>query len=309
MSILKRIASTALALTLVAGSLGMTSQAAGKADNGDYKATVHFHKAGTTDPSESTYSMCDSIFVHEADVTLTDDTATVTFYVAYPVPSFPAQGTEGTITDVKMTVDGVEYEATSDITTKPTKVFDTTGAIFGITAGDELTTQVLTVELPRSAVADFETGIETEAYVNVVMNSTQKFVMTLDGVRNPAVESIQDSMDITAEVAAAEASYSVTIPESVAIGTLSAEQDTTKEYSVALEASNLGEGIVEISTDAAGTLTSGSNTLAFANSFGTQSAGENATLTGEITIKAADVAAAAAGNYTGTANFTISYFE
>lgn len=308
MSILKRIASTALALTLTLGMFGVTSNAAEAPANGDYTATVHFHKGGTTDPSTATYSMCDSIFAHEAEVTLTDDTAKVTFYVAYPVPSFSTVGLDGTIKDVVMTVDGTDYTVASDITSKPVKSFDTTGALFGITAGDELPTQVLTVELPRSAVDSFESGIATSAYVNVVMNSTQNFVVTLTDLKAGPAETSTSSMNITAEVEAAQPTYNVTIPESVAVGTLSRTEDTVKEYSVAVEAANLGAGTVEISALKNGALTSGDNTLAFTNSFGTQTVTENSTLSGSITIKAADVANAAAGNYTGTANFTIEYF-
>lgn len=44
--------------------------------------------------------MCDPIFVHEADLTLTDTEAELTFYVAYPIPAFPDQGTDGTVLDV-----------------------------------------------------------------------------------------------------------------------------------------------------------------------------------------------------------------
>ncbi|MFR6164104.1 MAG: hypothetical protein ACLUJR_14670 [Mediterraneibacter gnavus] len=42
---------------------------------------------------------------HEADIELTDDTAGLTFYVAYPIPSFADQGTDGTLKDVVMTID------------------------------------------------------------------------------------------------------------------------------------------------------------------------------------------------------------
>ena len=71
--------------------------------------------------------MCDSIFAHEADVTVNDDSVDLTFYVAYPIPSFSDQGADGTIKDVVLTVDEQEYTAESDITTKPVKTFDTAG--------------------------------------------------------------------------------------------------------------------------------------------------------------------------------------
>ena len=168
MSILKRVASAALALTLAAGMSGMPVFAASAApENGDYTATIHFHNAS----NPSSYSMCDSIFAHTADVTLTDDAAKVTFYVAYPVPSFSDQGTDGTIKDVKMNYNETDYEGMLDIATKAVKTFDTAGALFGINAGDELTTEAVTVSLPRAAAESFADGIKTSAYVNVVMNT------------------------------------------------------------------------------------------------------------------------------------------
>ena len=59
-----------------------------------------------------------------------------------------------------------------------------------------------------------------------------------------------------------------------------------------------------------GNLNSDKNALAFANSFGTKNVTadtEGTELTGEIRVTAANVKAAAAGNYTGTTTFAISY--
>ena len=107
---------------------------------------------------------------------LTDDAAELTFYVAYPIPAFSDQGTDGTIKDVVFTVDGTEYAAESDITAKPEKVFDTDASLFGISAGDELPTQVLSVELPRDVLDELAAGtVSASAYVNVFMNTTQNF--------------------------------------------------------------------------------------------------------------------------------------
>ena len=307
MRTLKRFASAALALTLAAGMNIMPVFADETAlANGEYKATIHFHNA--SDPVN--YSMCDSIFAHEAEVSLTDTDAELTFYVAYPIPAYPEQGTDGTITDVKMTYNGSEYTGTSDIETKAKKTFDTTGALFGITAGDELATQAVTIELPREAVASFSDGIKTSAYVNVVMNSNTDFVVKITDMKKVTVptNTSEQSAEVTADVAAAAPSYEVTIPESISMGTLSTANDNTKQFKVNVTAENLGTGKVEVTTAASGELTSGSNKLAFANSFGTQSTSETKDLTGTLTVKAADVRSAAAGNYTGTANFTINYY-
>ena len=147
---------TGLALT-AAMAVGMCSAAfAGEADmaNGDYSGTIHFLKEDKTGTS-----MCDAIFAHEADITLSDDSAELTFYVAYPIPKFSDQGTDGTIKDVVVTYDGKTYDGISDIETKAVKTFDTTNTLFGINEGDALTTQAVSVELPRSAVDEFEDGI------------------------------------------------------------------------------------------------------------------------------------------------------
>ncbi len=307
MSILKRAASVAMVLTLAAGLNVMPVLAAETApENGDYTATIHFHNAS----NPANYSMCDPIFAHTADVTLTDENAELTFYVAYPIPAFSDQGADGTIKDVKMTVNETEYAGTLDITTKEKKTFDTDGALFGIKAGDELPTEAVTVSLPRAAVDSFGDGIDTSAYVNVFMNTTQGFKVKLTDLTKVVAptETSSQSANVTAEVAAPTAAYSVTIPQSVAMGTLSAEKDTTQAFKVEVTATNLGTGKVEVSTAAAGELRSGENKLAFANDFGTKSATETTSLTGNITVKAADVQKAAAGNYTGTANFTINYY-
>lgn len=307
MSILKRVASAALALTLVAGTSGMPVFAAEAApENGDYTATIHFHNAS----NPSSYSMCDSIFAHTADVTLTDDAAKVTVYVAYPIPAFSDQGTDGTITNVSMTYNETTYNGDVDITTKAVKTFDTTGALFGVTAGDELATEAVSFSLPRAAVDSFADGIKTSARVNVVMNSQQDFVVKLTDMQKTTVpaESKSQSANVTAEIAAPAPDYEVTIPESIAMGSLSAETDNTKEYTVEVKAENLGTGKVEVAATAKGELLSGENKLAFSNSFGRQSTSETKSLTGVITVKAANVQKAAAGNYTGTTNFSISYY-
>lgn len=311
----KQLASASLAFTLIAASANLTAFAAEDTlSNGTYTSTIHFHNAS----NPANYSMCDSIFAHEAEVVLTQDTAELTFYVAYPIPAYPDQGTDGTIKDVTMTYDGVTYLASSDITTKAAKTFDTTGALFGIKAGDTLSTQALTIDLPREAVDSFESGIETSAFVNVVMNTNTDFVVKLtdlslvsassDSDSTSATETSSKEVVVTADIVAPAATYTVTIPETVAFGTLSADSDNALNYSVEVEAANMGTGYVEVTTSDSGSLTSGAHSLAFTNSFGSQKVSQNATLTGSFLVKAADVAKAAAGNYTGTVNFTIQYF-
>ena len=310
----RKVLSGAVAAAMMTTMMCGTALAAEPAD-GSYTGEIHFLNANGSGNS----SMCDPILVHEADVELTADSAELTFYVAYPIPSFQDQGTDGTIKDVVFTVDGTEYAAESDITTKPEKEFDTDAALFGISAGDSLPTQVLPVGLPRDVLDDLEAGtVSASAYVNVVMNSTQNFfvkvtdLQSTGGTQEPGGETqnTQD-MQITADVeeAVSEPEYTVTVPSSVEMGTLSAEKNSELDYAVKVEAENL-DGTLTISAPESGSLTSSDNKLAFANNFGSQTVTADTAdteLSGKLTVTAEDVAAAAAGNYTGTTTFTISY--
>ena len=299
------------AVAAMLGTMMCTTAFAADYTDGNYTGEIHFLNAN----GSGNYSMCDPIFVHEAELALTADNAELTFYVAYPIPSFPDLGTDGTILDVVLTVDGTEYTAESDITTKPEKVFDTTASLFGITEGESYPTQVLTVDLPRDAVDDLEAGtVSASAYVNSVMNSTQNFFIQVTNIQSVGGETEPadtEDMQITADVqeVVSAPTYTVTVPGSVELGTLSTEEDNSSPYTVDVAASNLN-GTLSVSAPETGNLTSGDNTLAFANSFGTQNVTadtENSKLSGAISVSASDVAAAAAGNYTGTTTFSITY--
>ena len=307
------------AVAAMLGTMMCTTAFAADYTDGNYTGEIHFLNAN----GSGNTSMCDPIFVHNADLTLTADNAELTFYVAYPIPAFSDQGADGTVKDVVFTVNDTEYTAESDITTKPEKEFDTTSALFGVNEGDVLTTQVLTVDLPRDAVDDLEAGtISVSAYVNVVMNSTQNFFVQVTNMQSvggeteepdqPEVpaEETQD-MQISADVkeAVSTPDYTVTVPSTVALGTLSTEEDNSLPYTVDVVASNLN-GTLSVSAPETGNLTNGDNTLAFSNSFGTKTVTEDTggtELSGAISVSASDVAAAAAGNYTGTTTFSITY--
>ena len=307
---LNKIVSGAAAAAML-GTMMCTTAFAADYTDGNYTGEIHFLNANGTGAA----SMCDPIFVHEAELALTADNAELTFYVAYPIPSFPDLGTDGTILDVVLTVDGTGYTAESDITTKPEKVFDTTAGLFGITEGESYPTQVLTVDLPRDAVDDLEAGtVSASAYVNSVMDSTQNFFIQVTNIQSVGGETEPadtEDMQITADVqeVVSEPTYMVTVPDKVELGTLSTKEDKSLPYTVGVAASNLN-GTLSVSAPETGNLTSGDNTLAFANSFGTQNVTadtENGKLSGAISVSASDVAAAAAGNYTGTTTFSITY--
>lgn len=308
---LKKIMTGILSAAMIGTMMCSTAFAAEYTD-GEYTGEIHFLNAN----GSGNASMCDPIFVHEAEVTIDADSAELTFYVAYPIPAFPDQGTDGTIKDVVLSVEGTEYTAISDITTKPEKIFDANGALFGITAGETYPTQILTVDLPRDAVDDLAAGtVAASAYVNAVMNSTQKFFVQVTDLQptgeseTPEMES--RDMEITAEVeeAVSAPSYTVTVPETLEMGALSTEQDNVFEYTVNVAASDLN-GILAVAAPENGQLLSGNNTLAFTNSFGTQNISEDTTgteINGQISITKENVKAAEAGNYTGTTTFSVSY--
>ena len=308
----RKVIAVALALCMIASMGAVSAFAAGPYTDGDYTATVAFlHE------KKDQASMCNVLFDHDADITVKDGTASISVYAANPVPAFPDQGADGTVKNVVMTIDGVQYPAVSDITTKPLREFDETNPAFGVEAGKSIVTQVLTFNVPAEKLDSLATApANVGAYVNVVMMTDVIFRLKVTDIVKAVVpevpqqptETKQQSMQVTAEVAAPAPTYKVTIPEAVTMGTLSAETDNTVDYQVNVTAENLGTGKVVVSASAEGTLNSGENTLAYTNSFGTQETAVTAALNGAFTITAADVAAAAAGNYTGTANFAISYF-
>lgn len=313
-NVYKRVAASTVALSLLASMGAVGAFAAAPAENGSYTGSIRVYKDKTTEFVEKNVSMCDALFDHDVDVTMTDDGAQLDVYVAYPVPNFSTQGTDGTLKDMTLTIGDTQYTATSDIETKEERTFDAAGFMFGVEAGKAYQTQKVTFTLPRDAMDALEQGVKSTAYVNVVMNTTQNFVVQVKDLTPvqeaapEATETSEKSMNVTADIKAPEATYTVTIPESVAMGTLSAEQDNVMQYQVDVTAANMGEGYVEVSAPADGVLNNGEKQLAFQNNFGAQKAAADTTLSGAFTVRAEAVQAAAAGNYMGTANFTIRYF-
>lgn len=134
-----------------------------------------------------------------------------------------------------------------------------------------------------------------------------------------AGEEGRQSMEITAHIAEqmSEPSGMVQIPSSISMGKLKTEGDNVQPYEICISADDQNQRIT-VRAPEGGQLYSGREELPFANDFGTQTAGDPGTakaasgeaevvLNGNITIRGADVAAAAPGNYTGTTTFTITY--
>lgn len=118
----------------------------------------------------------------------------------------------------------------------------------------------------------------------------------------------EKSVVITASVAEEEAQYYVTIPASISLGELSRDTDTVVSYDVVVDVKSMPEkGSVKVSAPESGNLNSGSNVIAFANSFGQVSYTESATTTANISVKADDVKVK--GDYQGTTVFNIEYSE
>lgn len=318
MKLRNKIVSTLTVAALIATTFSTTAFAAtDDYVNGTYSATVHMYKAD----SPSDRSMCDPIFDYDADVVLSADETEITVYVAYPIPAFSSLGVDGTLLDVVATVDGTTYTADLDTTSLPSRQFDESSALFGTTAGVSYPTEVITFNLPADAItAATSDGIYLSAYVNSVMNSTQYFYMKLSAMTLIAGESSADanatetseqSVTVTADVEKNTPSYTVTVPASVALGTLSKVADTTVSYNVEVEANNFDGESVEVVATSSGKLVSDANennTIAFTNDFGSQTVTKSATLSGNIKVNANDVASAKSGNYTGTTSFVINYF-
>lgn len=132
-----------------------------------------------------------------------------------------------------------------------------------------------------------------------------------------AGDPYQDDMEITAAVnrGISTPSYEVTVPLSLAMGTLKSWEDNVREYDISVTFGEK-EGSVVVEAPEGGFLYAGDNSLPFSNNFGTRtfqigssaradSGGERSR--GMITIEGTDVASAEPGNYTGTTTFTITY--
>ncbi|MFI3325862.1 MAG: hypothetical protein R3Y35_06785 [Clostridia bacterium] len=263
------------------------------------------------------YSMCNGVFAGEADVTIDGEWATLHLYVCNPTPKWNGLDT-GILSETYITVDGTTYDGTlTSIGTTDldaaTKLFTQDSSFFGIVNGTEYTCDTMEFVIPTSALAS---DIEISAWVNLVMDSRQSFWLdinwlepTTDDNQDTTPDNTVDKQDVTvsATVLSNESTYTVTVPSEIGFGELSIDSDTVVNYGV--EVSNFVKGNDGASvsiTSNGGQLTDGTNTIAFANSFGTQHTNGNATFNGTLTVLATDVASATAGDYTGTVTFEIS---
>lgn len=174
---MKKILSFMLAAFLVlsvvpAAAFAASTDKTAAAATSEGTVTITMNKNGKQEAS-----MCDVMFAEKAELKVNGDTATMTMYVAYPVPSFPNLGTDGTIKNFTITYNGNNYVAKSDIATKPMMTVKTNSPGFGLKEGEKIQAQVLTVELPRAALD--EKFLDVKAFVNVFMNMDVDFDMYL----------------------------------------------------------------------------------------------------------------------------------
>ncbi len=153
-------------------------------------ATVNMLK----DQEKVEASMCNGMFAEKVDLKVENGEATITMYVAHPVPSFPDQGPNGSVENVRVEYNGKTYTATSDISNKPMKpARKQTVKMFGLTEGQQYPMQVLTLVLPEEAITEGAL-FKTTAFVAVFMNLDVNFKMQLTDVKwnEPAPAPMQD---------------------------------------------------------------------------------------------------------------------
>ena len=109
------------------------------------------------------------------------------------------------------------------------------------------------MELPRDVLDELAAGtVSASAYVNVFMNTTQNFFVKVTDLQaaggSQETETDSQDMQITAEVKeeVSTPSYTVTVPASVAMGSLSTEQENALSYTVKVEAADLN-GTISVS--------------------------------------------------------------
>ena len=141
--------------------------------NGVYNANISIMHETKEQPS-----ILEPLFGVNADIVLKGEEATLKFYIVNPVPAFPNEGADGTVKNVVITIDGQQYEATSQLGTDAKMTAKSNNALFGVKSGEKYNAQVLTVKLPAKEIYE-ETNLNTNVYENVVTKATQAFRIVL----------------------------------------------------------------------------------------------------------------------------------
>ena len=339
MKLSKKITSIAIALALILSTSLSSVFAADYAvedttalENGKYTvSTTAWQGEGGKLPGGE-LSMCDVMFSGENEIEITDSNIIITMYTAKPVPSpaFSAMGADGTIKNMfvvdeseygevgspdSIPAENTKYETSgTDITTLPEKVYVKSQSGFGFIAGNSYTSQIDTITIPKTAVnlEKLGKGIKFGGYVNVAMNRNVLFYLQFtnfvkqDGgdTEEPTVET--RTSEVTATVLANKTTYTVTVPETIALGNLSTSSSTSATYTVEADMV-LGNDSLVVVVEAAqnGELTLGESKITFSNDLTNAEFTQSGTRTGTLTIDpiGSDLAV---GDYSGTIGFQIS---
>lgn len=315
---LKKVLAGVMVAAMLVGNAAIPALAEQKElADGSYTARVTMYQMGKANSGANGRSMCNPLFVEKADVVLTEENAEITAYVAFPVPAFPTDGVDGTVKDVSVSYNGEDYTADLDLETKTPMPMRDTVALFGIEKGVEVPTQGVKFTVPREAIN--EPFLRVKAYVGVVMHTNVQFDMTLEDLKlvkgteggSSAAEpedKNKKTLTVRATVAAAQSTYTVTIPEAISMGELDLKNDNEKSYDVKvdIEAGN-DEGYVKISAADNGALKAGNSSISFTNDFGTREFRQSGTESATLTVAAKELKNKKPGDYTGTTTFNIEY--
>lgn len=298
MNLKAKLISGLTSLALVGTLFSQTAFAATETyANGEYTANSTMYKNSSGVINTSATSSCDNFFAHEVEVTLTDDATTVVWYMESatdygmnPVDNFT------------VTYNDASYDAVIDFENDVVKEIN----------GESHNANKVTLTLPADAIdALVNDGLLVASYVPAMGSwGNVTYWAKLSNIQVAPAETFTQTSELTASVDKNTPNYTVTVPSSIALGTLSRTEDTSVEFNVEVEADYFEDESVEIVASAAGKLISDADDeIAFANDFGTQTATESTSLSGNIKVNASDVASAKGGNYTGTTTFVINYYE
>ncbi len=270
--------------------------------NGDYVATSTMYKNNSGVINTEAKSACDVYFSEEATVTLTDDSTVITWYVeTADYTGFNMEAVDNFI----VTYEETTYEAVIDFDSEVEAIINDT-VMMG---------HVMTLTLPAAAIDTIvNDGLLVSSYIPAMAGyangayATQTYWVKLSDVTVAPTDASKQTSSVNATVTPNEPSYTVTVPASIALGSLSRETDNVVAFDVKVETADFDGDSVEVVAVGNGTITDGTDSLAFTNDFGSQTATASTTLTGNITVLAANVAAVEAGNYTGTTSFVINYY-
>ncbi len=152
-----------------------TSLGEGALSSGKYTASVAMHKYMEPD----SLSMCNGLFHDKVNITVEGDKATLNLYLIDPIPSYASHGTP--LKDVLFFYGEESYD-TNYITETGEHYYFEEASGFITQAGAYPTTKIQVI-LPSVALDNTqENTLACEAFINVVMNSTQTFLVKLSDI-------------------------------------------------------------------------------------------------------------------------------